>query len=504
MHSSDINIPGYTINAEIGKGGMAVVYEATQESLNRKVAIKVLRNQRDDWVDERFINEAHFIASLNNPHIITIYDIAELSNGEYYIAMEYLPGGDLESNAGKYHAPSKALALVEDIAAGLAVVHEKGIIHRDIKPANILFRENGDAVLTDFGIAKSLSNDSDLTQAGFSLGSPSYSSPEQVMGKPLSVTTDLYSLGVIFLELVLGRNVFKAEGHSGTAINHIQMPLPSLPPTLDLYEPFLAKLLAKAPSDRYQNCGELLEAIESLKTESEVSPKRASASKVSQRKGGGAFLAKLPAKRNLTPRLLKNASLPKLSALAIIVAITAFTFLYESETDKKIKALLAQAEKRMHSEHYIHPKNDNARYFYRQILLLDEDNRRALRGIKKVNKAQIDRYIAAGAKAIEEQRLSSPKSENAIYYFRQILVIDKENKSAYSGLQQIAGEYLKRAKFELMNSDYKAALNDANQGLKAVPEHKELLALREEIKEKSPSARKRLKGVISKIRDKLK
>ena len=153
MSTTLLEIPGYRVHVQLGKGGMAEVFLATQESLSRKVAIKVLRSAEDETFSQRFIKEAHIVASLNHPSIITIYDIDRLADGRYYLAMEFLPGGDLARHKGELFAPERALQIVRQVASGLAVVHDKGLVHRDVKPANVLFRGDGTAVLTDFGVA---------------------------------------------------------------------------------------------------------------------------------------------------------------------------------------------------------------------------------------------------------------------------------------------------------------------------------------------------------------
>ena len=503
MAAPDINIPGYTIRSELGRGGMATVYLATQESLNRKVAIKVLHSQHDASINERFVKEANFIASLNNPHIITIYDIAKLENGDNYIAMEYLGGGDLDSKVDEYHSPEKALMLVEHIATGLAVVHEKGIIHRDIKPANILFRENGDAVLTDFGIAKELSNDSDLTQAGFSLGSPAYSSPEQAQGKPLNANTDIYSLGVILLELLLGYNVFKGDSHTNTAINHIQMSLPELPTRLDIFQILLGNMLAKDPAERFQTCQALLQDVAEIKKHTLlVEPEEALEAGDSEEYTAMRQVASASSKplKKINPH---QKRIVLAVAVCAVIGVMIFLITYESETDKKIKQLLAQAQLRIENQQFTEPENDNARYYYRQILLLDEDNRKALKGLETVKEAQIEFFTTEGAKAIEESRLDNPKHSNAIYYFQQILVLDENNTAARAGLKQVAEEYLKMAKESLLKEDYRRALKYADRGLKADPEHEMLLATREEIISQTPGAKQKIRSVFNKLRNKI-
>ena len=154
MNNQPMAINGYTIHSLLGKGGMAEVYLATQDSLRRKVAIKVLLSTDDDSFNQRFINEGHIVASLNHPAIITIYDINQLADGRYYLAMEFIGGGDLAQYKGQAFDPLRALAIIKQLAEGLAVIHERGLVHRDIKPANILFRHGDNVVITDFGIPK--------------------------------------------------------------------------------------------------------------------------------------------------------------------------------------------------------------------------------------------------------------------------------------------------------------------------------------------------------------
>ena len=144
-----LEIPGYQVHGRLGKGGMAEVYLATQQSLHRKVAIKVLLSSDDQAYSQRFIKEGHIVASLHHPSIITIYDIDQLADGRHYLAMEFVAGGDLAQHKGEVFEVQHALRIVRQVASGLAVVHDKGLVHRDIKPANILFRDDGTAVITD-------------------------------------------------------------------------------------------------------------------------------------------------------------------------------------------------------------------------------------------------------------------------------------------------------------------------------------------------------------------
>ncbi len=465
---------------------MASVYLATQESLNRKVAIKVLRNTNEAQLNERFINEAHFIASLNNPHIITIYDISTLPGGDHYIAMEFVGGGDLDENRERFREPAPVLRLIREIAEGLAVVHAKGIIHRDVKPANILFREDGTAVLTDFGIAKDVDNNSDLTQAGFSLGSPSYSSPEQAQGQPLDITTDIYGLGVILLELLLGHNPFKGDSHTSTAINHIQLPLPELPAKYADLSPLLSRMLAKRPAARFQSCEELVSAIDLLAGERPAVTNGSPA--------GGFDIQRWLAGK---PRVLLPVT-GVISALLLLFALT-----YKTETDREVDRLLQQAELGMEEARYIFPEQDNARYYFRQVLLLDENNDEALDGLEQVTERLVQDYVARGAEALERGALNRPHENNALHFYREALALDTDNPQALAGIQSVVDEYTRRARASLLEGDLKTADRNVKRGLNIEPEDEALLALRAEINEKTPAAKRLIRDVFGKLREKI-
>ncbi|WP_443190308.1 serine/threonine-protein kinase, partial [Pseudomonas indica] len=257
-------IPGYIVHSRLGTGGMAEVFLATQESLHRKVAVKVLLSANDEAFNKRFIREGHIVASLHHPSIITIHDIDKLADGRYYLAMEYVGGGDLSQRKGEIFHPKRALDIVRQIATGLAVVHEHGMIHRDVKPANILFRDDGSVVITDFGIAKALEMDSELTGIGIAIGSPAYSSPEQTQCLPLDARTDIYSLGVVLQEMLTGVNPFRGPSYTQTVMNHVQMEPPPLPIHLVAYQPLLDRMLAKRPDERFTSCRALLQALDEL------------------------------------------------------------------------------------------------------------------------------------------------------------------------------------------------------------------------------------------------
>lgn len=260
-----ITIPGYSVERLLAHGGMAEVYLAEQLSLGRKVAIKILdANASDPEFAGRFLQEARLVAALNHSNLITIYDFGQLPAGKLFISMEFLEGGDLEHHLQRGIKDKTALRILRELAAALRFIHSKGIIHRDIKPANILFRRDGTLVLTDFGIAKQENTDVGLTQAGMMVGSAAYSSPEQAQGLHVDARTDIYSVGVLFLEMLTGTNPFRAESFVNTAMNHIQMPIPQLPAYYQQFQPLLDKMLAKDPDDRLPSMDALLALLKTV------------------------------------------------------------------------------------------------------------------------------------------------------------------------------------------------------------------------------------------------
>ena len=262
-----VKIPGYTLKRKLGQGGMAVVFLAEQESFQREVALKVMFPQiaREPGFAERFLQEARTVARLTHPHIIVVHDVG-VANNLHYFAMEYHTGGDLTQRIRNGGITAyQALTITRQIADALALAHEHQIIHRDIKPDNILFRAHDDAaILTDFGIAKSLGNDLQLTQLGSAVGTPKYMSPEQARGQKVDGRSDLYSLGVMLFEMLTGRAPYVADEALALGIKHCQDPIPRLPADLARYQPLLDRLLAKEPKDRHPDARALITDIEAL------------------------------------------------------------------------------------------------------------------------------------------------------------------------------------------------------------------------------------------------
>ncbi|MFR4163282.1 MAG: Stk1 family PASTA domain-containing Ser/Thr kinase [Paraclostridium sordellii] len=259
----------YEIIKKIGDGGMAFVYEARDKLLNRTVAIKVLRPEFVD--DEEFLSkfkrEAEAVASLSHPNIVNVYDVGE-DGKVHYIVMELIEGQNLKDiikNEGTLDEYT-ALDITKQIAKALGAAHKKGIIHRDIKPHNILISNEGRIVkVADFGIAKAVSS-STMTSTGSVIGSVHYFSPEQAKGKFVGKTTDLYSLGIVLYEMIIGRVPFRGDSPISIALQHIndeieftQEEKVAIPQSV---RNIIKKLTSKASADRYQSADEIIEDIE--------------------------------------------------------------------------------------------------------------------------------------------------------------------------------------------------------------------------------------------------
>lgn len=262
-----IEIPGYTLVRELGKGGMATVYLAIQESFGREVALKVMAPHlaAEPGFAARFNSEAKMVAALSHPHIVTVYDVGS-HNNYHYMAMEYHTGGDLNNRIDHGGVTSyESLRITRQLADALSLAHSKGVVHRDIKPDNVLFRaHNDDAILTDFGIARNMQAESQLTQVGSTVGTPKYMSPEQARGLKVDGRADIYSLGVMLYEMLTGKPPFSASDTISLAIKHCQEPVPRLPEHLERYQLLLDKMLAKDVKNRFQNGIEVMTAIDTL------------------------------------------------------------------------------------------------------------------------------------------------------------------------------------------------------------------------------------------------
>ena len=260
--SEPVQVPGYNILQIIGQGGQAKVYHAEREHDGLRVALKVLdrRMKNDPVFLERFVREYKLLSALEIDYVARIYDQG-FSGDLPYIAMEYLPSGTLAARIVEGIAPRAALRLTAQIARALAAIHQRGIVHRDLKPANILFRPDGRPVLVDFGLAKDLGVQSNLTIAGHLIATPRYMSPEQCMGKPVDERTDLYSLGVVLYEMLTGQKMFGQATPAELLKLHTTAPRPQLPEPHSVHQPLLERLLAIDPAQRFPSAVDVCATI---------------------------------------------------------------------------------------------------------------------------------------------------------------------------------------------------------------------------------------------------
>jgi eukaryotic-like serine/threonine-protein kinase len=255
-----IHVPGYTIVKEISTSNFSSVYLARSERLRRNVVLKAMKRgtsprEMDDA--ERFQREYEIISSIAHRAIAEIYDFGALPDHQY-LAMEYIPCGDLRDRLRNPLSIDESLYYLRGIAEALRVIHVFGILHRDLKPANVMLREDNSPVLIDFGLARRAAEDAGTTGAGQVLGSPYYISPEQSQGHRVDARTDLYSLGVMFYEMLTGQRPYIGSSAMAIMAQHAGAPVPTLPPNVALQQALLDRLMAKRLNDRYASADELL------------------------------------------------------------------------------------------------------------------------------------------------------------------------------------------------------------------------------------------------------
>jgi hypothetical protein len=268
----------YKLEAKLGSGGMSTVYLAKDGTLDRDVAVKVMHREMSEQADqlERFRQEARAVAKLSHPNVVAVIDAGE-DGGHPYIVFEYVEGETLKQRIGRVGAldPQEALAYAIEIARGLTVAHARHMVHRDIKPQNVLIDAEGRAKLTDFGISRQLEQ-AGMTATGRVLGTTDYVAPEQAMGRGADPRSDIYSLGVVLYEMLIGQVPFHADSQVGVAMKHVNEELPDVqqrrPEVSAAAALVVERATAKDPTQRYQDVGEM---IDDLSTALEVEAARA-------------------------------------------------------------------------------------------------------------------------------------------------------------------------------------------------------------------------------------
>ena len=449
-------IPRYQVKAVIGRGGMATVFLAIQESLARQVALKVMSEDlsRQPEFRKRFLKEGHLIAQLTHPNIVTIYDIG-VCEDLHYFSMTYLPGGTLKDKILAGAPIADALGILKTLASTLAYAHQQGIVHRDIKPGNVLFNAAGGAVLADFGIAKSIGEETQLTSAGLTLGSVPYMSPEQLQGEPVDHRSDIYGLGVLFWQMLTGHLPYQARDPFAVAMMHTKAPIPMLPKELRRFQPLVRRLLAKRPDDRFGSGEEIIAAIEAI-----PEPLRVIATPT---KG---FTHTVPM---VNPTHSGRVSAPGTARMAQAAA---------SGRPRGWVALAFIAVVALGVGGYF-----AIDHFGRDALRrgTGADERPAPGGVATTGPDAPDLLRLAEQK-MSEGKLVDPPGDNAFELYRQLLSIDPENAQAKQGLIEIgqlqAVERIRRtAEDKLRQGDIQAARQLIQTGLKLNPDDKHLLGL---------------------------
>ena len=386
---------------------MASVYLALQESLDREVAIKIMdpKMAQDESFCDRFLKEGKIVAQLSNhPDIVTVYDIGKAGD-YYYMAMEYIPGPNLKDRIYNNDNPKQPLLVIRQVASALQMAHERGFIHRDVKPANILFKASGDAVLSDFGIAKAVQADTQLTAIGYAVGTPEYMSPEQAMGQAVDFRADLYSLGVVLYEMLAEKKPFIGQDPFSTALMHINNPVPPLPESQSGFQPLIDRLMKKNRDERFQSAGELIDEIDRLLGVTHTAT-IATAGAVSADVQGTAGTVAEDRKTGGIPKVAVFAAIAVFGAAGLgygfrdqllppdqpapaVSAGTSTPDVVESiplteEQKATVERLLSVAQAHMAIGRYLEPPGSNAKETFEMILQLDPSNAIARSGMEKI------------------------------------------------------------------------------------------------------------------------
>ncbi|MCP5197350.1 MAG: serine/threonine protein kinase [Gammaproteobacteria bacterium] len=499
---TNMKIPDYTIIREIGKGGMAAVYLAIQESLDRPVALKVMQpsfTSESGNFTERFLKEGRIIAQFQHPKIITIYDFGS-HDPYHYFSMEFLSKGTLSQRIAQGLSPEHALEIVKSIAEALAYAHGLGIVHRDIKPQNILFRQDDTPVLSDFGIAKVIdAEDTRLTIPGLIIGSPTYMSPEQITGKDLDNRSDLYSLGVVLYEMLSKEPPYRSSDVLSIAMMHCTQPVPQLPISFGKLQPMLQRLLAKDPAERFESAEEFIDVLDHTQTQPLFFSFSETADNTVQ----------------IIPTIKKSLRFKNMilaGGLAFCMVAIGITVLFRqraSTTHHEQTALqdqtqqqVAQLLERVHALQ----RQGNWDASLQQIetgLTLAPNQTEFLQMRKQAQAAiatqsHIVQLLQDCAARFSMKHLTAQEGNAAAACYRSIIVLASDNYEAHAQLEQLADRYADWAKTAIEQANFQFAEECLKQLSQPRPNHPQFVNLNQSLQAKREQASNEAKLNIEK------
>jgi len=481
--ADNVQVPGYKVIRKLGEGGMATVFLAVQESLDREVALKVMSPvlAANATFCEQFMKEGRIAAKLTHPHLMTVHDIGT-ENGIYYLASEFLPAGTLRERMDRI-TTNEILDVTRDIAAGLAYAHDKGFVHRDVKPGNIMFRSNGTAVLADFGIAKAMKSISAATMAGNAIGTPDYMSPEQAQATMIDGRSDLYSLGAVLFECLAGHKPYQANDAYAVALMHVTEPVPHLPESVAWLQPLIEGLMAKNPDQRFATGDAYIAALDRMLMEhpqADATAQRA-ARKRATLKSVTPLPGSVPAARQSTEApaqaKLSTGAVAGIAALVLAVVIAGGWFVLRRNPAPPNNPPTTTATTQPANPPIVPTQ---------QPMQTQEENQ-ATAAIMKLDMQTLlskgSEYLAYGQKNYGD-KLDFPPGENAIDMYHEVLRRDSSNAQAKNGLTQIGAYYEQAARTALNQGLFTATDEFIDKGLRADPSNQSLVSLKGELAKK--------------------
>ncbi len=487
------SINGYQIGSLLAKGGMASIYLAVQNSLQRQVVLKILNPEMENNIRERFLNEGQIIAQLKHPNIVTVFDVGSdcIDNIEYnFLAMEYLEGGDLQSSTETGMDTYHVLEVIDRIADALQLVHEQGIIHADVKPANILFRSNGCPVLADFGISRRQSYHRANSHSDVLYTSPVYASPELIQALDYDQRTDIYSLGIVMYQLLTGKKPYKGESEIEMIANSIREPVPLLPDHLNALQPLLDGMLAKKPVNRIPQARQISQFIQQFIRENPA-PDTTSHRKTKLIDTGNVVEY---ARQRDQADSRKNLFMLFTTVLLISVVILAWYFRDFSDQLRVNIIASIQAHSDISANDLPVEHTDSVNIAIDDLRdieahLLDESKNQtadieAIRLKKEMQLKQqtVKVLLDKADDRLKKYRLTIPLNDNALFYYQQVLAMEPNNTLALEGIKKIVARYEFLARAELEKYKYQKSQQYINRGLSIDPDNIRLLELKQEAK----------------------